>query len=300
MVTRTQSLDMRSTAALRRIADYIALAKPRLVALNLVSAFAGFYVASAGVTDTAVLLHLLVGVAFAAAGALALNQYFERDIDAKMRRTRQRPLPDGRLQPMEGLLFGSLITLVGLAHLAFLVNPISAAVTAVTVVTYLFVYTPLKRKSSLCTVVGAVPGALPPVTGWVAATGEFGVGAWVMFAILFLWQLPHSLAIAWLYRDDYARAGLRLLPIVDRQGGSTERQVVMNCLALLAVALLPTLIGMAGSIYFFGSLALGGGFLWCGLRLAISRSPAAAGRLLFASFVYLPALLALMTFDKAL
>ncbi len=297
MLTQTETVDLRLTQVLRKSMDLVTLAKPRLVSLILFSTFAGFYSASSDAIGAA-LLHVLMGTALAAGGALALNQYYERDIDARMRRTRNRPLAAGRLEPAEGLALGMAMSIAGILYLALVVNVASALVTAMTVVSYLLLYTPLKRRTPLCTVVGAVPGALPPVTGWVAATGEFGAGAWVLFAILFLWQLPHSLAIARLYREDYARAGLRLLPIVDPKGGSTERQVVMNCLALLPVALLPTVIGLTGTVYFFGSLVLGAGFLWCAIGMAVSRSTAAAGRVLFASFIYLPALLTLMTLDK--
>ena len=215
-----------------------------------------------------------------------------------MERTRTRPLPSGRLQPVEAMAFGAGLTAAGLILLTLGVNALSGLVTALTVVTYLFGYTPMKRVSPLCSVVGAIPGALPPVTGWVAAAGGFGAGAWVLFAILFLWQLPHSLAIAKLYSEDYARAGFRLLPIVDRDGHSTERQVVNNCLALLVVALLPTLVGLTGQIYFASALLLGIGLLVCGIGMVRTGTPAAARRVLFASLVYLPLLLAIMAADK--
>ena len=215
-----------------------------------------------------------------------------------MERTRARPLPDGRLQPLEALLFGGAITVIGVVYLAAFVNTASALVTAATVVLYLFAYTPLKVRSALCTIVGAVPGALPPVTGWVAAREDFGVGGWVLFGILFLWQLPHTLAIARLYRDDYARAGIYVLPVVDPDGTSTERHMVTASLALLAVSLLPTLVGMAGAVYFTGALLLGVALLVLGARQALTPSPLAARRVLFASLLYLPLLLALLVFDK--
>ncbi|HSD50204.1 MAG TPA: heme o synthase, partial [Candidatus Methylomirabilis sp.] len=256
------------------------------------------YLGSHGTTDLLRLLPTLLGTGLAAAGTLALNQFLEREVDAKMERTRLRPLPEGRLQPREALAFGMLVAAVCLVYLGVTVNAVSGLVTAFTVVSYLFVYTPLKRRTSLCSVLGAIPGALPPVTGWVAARGDFGPGAWVLFAILFLWQLPHSLAIGWLYRADYARAGIRLLPVIEPDGSSTGRQIVSNCLALLAVGLLPTLIGLTGSLYFLGALALGTGLLVCGIVLAVSRSAADARRLVFASLVYLPALLVLMALNK--
>jgi heme o synthase len=278
--------------------DFLALTRPRVVLMVMITTLVGFYLASVGTPDYVRLIQTLVGLGLASGGTLALNQYLERDVDARMERTRLRPLPDGRLQPAEALVFGVSITGVGLLHLAFFVNGLSAFVTAISVGSYLFLYTPLKRKTSLCSVVGAVPGALPPVIGWVAARGELGLGAWVLFAILFLWQIPHSLAIARLYRDDYARAGIQLLPVVEPDGRSTGRQIVSNCLALLAVGLLPTLIGLAGSVYFLGAFVMGVGFLGCGIGLAVSHSEAAARRLLFASLIYLPAQLGLMALDK--
>lgn len=281
-----------------RAADFLALTRPRVVLMVLVTTFVGFYLASSGVPDVNLLLRTLLGMALAAGGTLALNQYLERDVDAWMERTRLRPLPDGRLRPIEALAFGVVIAGAGVLYLALRVNLLSGLVTAISVGSYLFLYTPLKRKTSLCSVVGAVPGALPPVIGWGAARGALGLEAGVLFAILFLWQIPHSLAIARLYRDDYARAGIRLLPVIEPDGGSTGRQIVSNCLALLAVGLLPTLVGLAGPLYFFAALALGIGFLWCGIDLAISRSEAAARRLLVASLVYLPAGLLLMALDK--
>jgi protoheme IX farnesyltransferase len=281
-----------------RISDFVALTRPRVVVMVLVTTLVGFYVGSMGTADTLRLMSTLIGMGLAAGGTLALNQFLEQDVDARMDRTRLRPLPDGRLEPKAALLFGAVITGGGLLFLALAVNLLSAGVTAVSVGSYLFLYTPLKRRTSLCSVVGAVPGALPPVVGWAAARGELGVEAWVLFAILFLWQIPHSLAIARLYRDDYARAGIRLLPVIEPDGGSTGRQIVTNCLALLAVGSLPTLIGLAGSIYFIGAFVLGVGFLGFGIGLAISRSETAARRLLLASLVYLPAQLGLMAWDK--
>jgi protoheme IX farnesyltransferase len=215
-----------------------------------------------------------------------------------MERTRVRPLPEGRLAPLEALLFGTAVTVAGLGYLGAFVSTMVLLVTAATTGLYLFAYTPLKLRTPLCTIVGAVPGALPPVTGWVASREAFGIGAWVLFGILFLWQLPHTLAIARLYRDDYARAGVRLLPVVD-EGTSTERQIVTGCLALLAVSLLPTLIGLAGPVYFVGAFLLGTGFVVLGTRQALTPSPGSARRVLFASLLYLPVLLALLAFDKA-
>jgi len=282
----------------RVLADLLALAKPRVVLMILVTTAVGYYAGLTGAPDYARLLHVLVGTLLAAGGALALNQYWERDVDARMERTRARPLPDGRLAPLEALLFGSTLTALGLVYTGAFVGELALAITLATAALYLFAYTPLKRRTPLCTLVGAVPGALPPVTGWVAAREGFGVGAWVLFGILFLWQLPHTLAIARLYRDDYARAGVRLLPVVDADGSSTERQIVTGCLALLVVSLLPTLIGIAGPVYFVGAYLLGAAFVALGARQALVPSTVAARRVLFASLLYLPALLALLAFDK--
>jgi protoheme IX farnesyltransferase len=282
----------------RVLTDLILLTKPRVVLMVIVTTVVGYYVGLTGAPDYVRLLHLLVGTALAAGGTLALNQYWEREVDALMERTRGRPLPDGRLTPLEGLVFGSAVTTLGIVYLAAAVGARAALVTAAIFALYLFVYTPLKLRTPLCTIVGAVPGALPPVTGWVAARDEFGVGAWVLFGILFLWQLPHTLAIGRLYRDDYARAGVRLLPVIDEQGRSTERQIVTGCLALLGVSLLPTLIGLAGTVYFAGALLLGSAFVALGTWQAVSPSLAGARRVLLASLLYLPALLALLAFDR--
>lgn len=282
----------------QRVMDYMALAKPRVVVMVMAVTVAGFYMGTTGTADWLRLLHLLIGVALSGGGTLALNQYIERKEDALMVRTQNRPLPEGRLQPQGAMWFGVLLTVFGLLYLAFMAHPLAGLVTAVTVVTYLFAYTLLKLKTSLCSVVGAVPGALPPVTGWVAARGQFDSEVWVLFAILFLWQLPHSLAIAWLYRDDYARAGFRLLPVIEPDGHSTGRQIVANCLALLGVGLLPTLVGLAGPTYFIVALLLGLVFLGFGIDLALSRTDEAARRLVLASLVYVPLVFLLMVLDK--
>ncbi len=282
----------------RRVADFVSLTKPRVVTMVLLTTVVGFYLGSTGEVDYLGMLATVLGTGLAAGGTLTLNQYIERDLDARMERTKSRPLPDGRLLPLDALAFGTLLVTAGLLLLTFQVNAISGFVTALTVVTYLFMYTPLKRKTSLCSIVGAIPGALPPVTGWAAARGSVGVEAWVLFAILFLWQLPHSLAIAWLYREDYARAGMRLLPVIEPDGRSTGRQVMVNCVALLAVGLLPTLLGLAGAAYIAVASVLGVGLLGFGVTLARTRTAAAARWMLFATLAYLPILLVVMAIDK--
>ena len=293
------SVDVAGAVVARRsLRDFVELTKPRVVSMVLVTTLVGFYLGSSGTPDWWLLVATLIGTGLAAGGTLALNQYIERDQDAQMHRTQGRPLPSGRLQPLDALRFGAALTALGLGVLTVLAHPLSGLVTATTVVTYLGCYTPMKRRTPLCGIVGAVPGALPPVTGWVAATGSLDAGAWVLFSILFLWQLPHSLAIAQLYAADYARAGFRLLPIVDRDGHSTERQIVINCVALLAVGLTPTLLGLAGVLYFAVALVLGMGFLAFGVASAVRPSPVAARRVMVASLIYLPLLLACMAWDK--
>jgi protoheme IX farnesyltransferase len=295
---RTVTVEAARVGVWPRLVDSLALMKPRMVLMILAVTMAGFYMGSVGIPDWTRLLHLLFGVALSAGGTLALNQYIERQEDALMPRTQSRPLPDGRLQPLSAFWLGLMVTLVGLAYLLLMVNGLATLVTATTTVSYLFWYTPLKRKTSLCSFVGALPGALPPVTGWVAARGALSSEVWVLFAILFLWQLPHSLAIAWLYREEYARAGFRLLPVLYPDGRSTGRQIVTNCLALLAVGLLPTLLGLTGTVYFVAMLILGLGFLGFGIDVALSRSAAAARRLVWVSLIYLPLAFLLMVLDK--
>ena len=294
------TIEISLSSGYRRIADFLELTKPRVSLMVLVTTFVGYYLGSDPSPGYWRLIGTLIGTALASGGTLALNQFLERRPDALMERTRRRPLPDGRIQPTEALVFGVVVAAAGLLVLALAVNALSALVTAAIVAIYLFVYTPLKQKSPLCGIVGAVPGALPPVIGWTAARGELDVAAGVLFAILFLWQIPHTLAIASLYRDDFARAGIRFLPVVEPDGGSTGRQIIEHCLALLAVSLLPTLVGMAGALYFLVALLLGAGLLAYGVRLAVTRTSTAARRLLLASLVYLPALLVVMALDRAL
>ena len=280
------------------VADFIELVKPRLVVMILITTAAGFYLGAQQTVDWLRCLHTLVGAGLTAAGVLGLNQYLERDVDAQMKRTQERPLPGGRMSPITALLVGAVLTGSGMLYLTFIVNMLSGFVISLIVVSYLFLYTPLKRKTSLCTLMGAVPGALPPVVGWVAARGALTGGAWVLFTILFLWQIPHSLAIAYIYREDYAKAGFRLLPVIHPDGTSTCRQIVVNCVALLGIGLLPTLYNIAGTVYFFTALLSGVAFLSVGIYLARTRSVKAARYLLYASLVYLPLVYITMALDK--
>jgi len=232
----------------RRLADYLALAKPRVVLMVLVTTTVGYVLGSAALPAFLPLGRLLVGTALAAAGTLALNQWMERDLDARMARTRHRPLPEGRLLPAEAFALGAALLAAGVAVLALSANGLSAEVTGAIAVVYLLVYTPLKPVTPLSMIAGAISGALPPVAGWAAANGQLGPEPWVLAGIMFLWQITHTLAIGHLYRKDYARAGMRLLPVLDEGGGSTSLQAFNNCLALLPVGLLPSLIGLTGSV----------------------------------------------------
>ena len=278
--------------------DLVALSKPRVLLMVLASTLTGYFLALDGPADFARVIHVLIGTFMAAGGTLALNQYVERDVDALMERTRRRPLPDHRLQPLEALLFAGVLTSAGVTYLAISIGIAVAGLTLATTILYLGAYTPLKTRSALCMLVGAVPGALPPVTGWLAARGDLGLGAAMLFAIVFLWQLPHTLAIARLYRDDYARAGVRVLPVVDAHGTVSDRQIVTSTLALLGVSVLPTAIGLSGTAYFATACTLGLGLLGIGLAHASTPSLASARRVLLATLLYLPLLLAVLAFDR--
>jgi heme o synthase len=282
-----------------RVRDFVSLTKPRVVLMIVVTTAVAFHLGSAARPDWMQLGHTLAGTALAAGGTLALNQFLERVSDALMWRTRDRALPSGRLAPNEALWFGGLALAIGLGYLTIAVGWLVGAVTLATASLYLGLYTPLKRWTALCTVVGAIPGALPPVTGWAAAQGKLGVGAAVLFMILFCWQIPHTLAIARLYQADYARAGIRVMPVVYPDGVSTDRQMVVGCLALLIVALVPTLVTLTGWVYFMGAGVLGLAFLACGVRHALAPSRNSARWMVLASVLYLPVLLALMVLDKA-
>jgi protoheme IX farnesyltransferase len=278
-----------------RTADYLELTKARVAVLVLFTVAAGFWLGARGTPDLAMLVHTVVATGLVAAGASALNQLLERHTDALMRRTEGRPLPSGRLQPVEVLAFGLALTLGGLIYLAAVVRqPLAVLVAVFTVVSYVLLYTPLKRRTTLNTLVGAVPGALPPVIGWTAARGDLGPEALALFLILFIWQVPHFLAIAWIYREDYARAGLRMLPAADPTGRLTGRQMTLYCLTLIPVSLLPCLLGEAGPAYLMAAIALGLAFLASALGFLHEVSTDQARRVLKASLIYLPVLLALL------
>ena len=293
----TRAMD-KMGAAPGAVADFCELVKSRLTALVLVTTLAGFYLGWNGPMNYVLMLNALFGTALVAAGAAALNELIERDADAAMHRTQDRPLPSGRMGPNAALLIGFGLAVAGLAWLLLLVNVLSSALAALTLGTYLFAYTPLKRVTTLNTLVGAIPGALPPVIGWAAARGTVDAGGWVLFAILFFWQMPHFLAIAWMYREDYARGGFVMLSHQDEDGTSTARQAVNYASALLLVSLLPGLLGMAGRTYFFGAFVLGLGMVYNAVRMQLQTDRGSARRLFFASIIYLPLLLALLCFSK--
>lgn len=278
---------------------YVVLTKPDVTFLVVITTVAGFYLGSRTSPDWSLLMHTLFGTMLVAGGTAALNQYFERDMDALMRRTAARPLPVGLLQPREVLLFGVTTIVIGSAWLAFAVNIVAALLALATTVLYLGLYTPLKTRTTLATAVGAIPGALPPLIGWAAAAhGSLSLGAWLLFGILFFWQFPHFFSIAWIYREDYARAGIRMLPVVDRSGDATFRQIVAMSAILVPVSLLPAVIGMAGIRYFFGALVLGMILLQVSLWASRERTNFRAKWLMHATVAHIPLLLGLMILDK--
>ena len=292
----------RDTAARRRsaLSDYLQLTKPRLNLLVVLTTLAGYYMGMGGNGSMLIkLVHTVVGTTLVAGGASVLNQLWEKDTDRLMRRTRMRPLPDARLAPRPALWFGLALVALGLAQLFAFVNPLAAGVALATVLSYVVVYTPLKLVSSLSTIAGAIPGALPPLIGWAAATGTLSLGGWVLFGIVFLWQMPHFLAIAWMHRDDYASAGMPLLPVIEPDGRSTGRQAVLYAAAMIPVSLLPTLIGLAGPRYMAAALALGAVVLWLAFTFAATRTHGTARRLFFATIIYLPLLWGALVIDHA-
>ena len=281
-----------------RFAVFSDLIKARLTFLVLLTTLVGFYVGFRGDLNWLLLFNTMLGTALVASGAAALNQLLEREHDAKMRRTEDRPLPSGRMQPETVLILGGASGGIGLIYLALAVNLTTSLLGAITLASYLFIYTPLKRVTTLNTVVGAIPGALPPLMGWTAARGELSQGGWALFAILFFWQLPHFLAIAWIYREQYARAGFVMLPVVDTAGERTGRQAVSHTLGLLPVSLCPYVFHMAGPVYLVGALGLGLAFLWFAIQFSRHLTIPRARQLFFASILYLPLLLGLMVLDK--
>ena len=278
--------------------SYVVLTKPDVTFLVVITTVAGFYLGSAGAINWLLLLNTLLATMLVAGGTAALNQYVEREMDAVMRRTASRPLPSGTLQPRDVMIFGVSAIVVGTLWLALAVNGIAALVALATAVLYLGAYTPLKTRTPLATAVGAIPGALPPLIGWAAAHGSLSLGGWVLFAILFFWQFPHFMSIAWMYREDYARAGIKMLPVVDPKGDSTFRQIVTTSAILVWVSALPTVFGMVGISYFFGALALGMLLLQVSLWANRRRTNARAKWLMHATVAHIPILLCWMIADR--
>lgn len=296
------ALDVRTPVAQlgarERLAAYLELTKPRITFLIVLTSAAGFVLGSAGQVSYVLFANAMIGIALLSSGIATLNQFMERDLDSLMRRTSTRPLPSRRVVPAEAFFFGVGLTIIAEVYLAIFVNPLTAACGLGVIVGYLLCYTPLKTRTTLSTVVGAFPGAMPPLMGWTAASGELTNGAWVLFAILFLWQFPHFLAIAWMYREDYGRAGIVMLPVVEPEGRVTGQQIVAYTLMLLPVSLLPTVLGFSGRVYFVGAIVLGVGYLYFSLKMAFSKSNQDARRLLLASVLYLPLLFILMVINR--
>lgn len=280
------------------IAVYADLFKARLTLLVLLTTLVGFYVGFRGALDYQLMLHTLIGTALLASGAAAFNQLFERDYDARMRRTMDRPLPSGRLQPRTVLRVGAIIASLGLLELALFTNLLTAVLGSISFVSYVFIYTPLKRVTWTNTLVGAIPGALPPLMGWTAARGDLSWAGFSLFAVLAFWQIPHFFAIAWMYRGEYAKAGFKMLPSIDPDGRRTGRQAVSHSLALAAASLCPFFLGLAGSWYFASALLISAGFLWCAVQFARHLNMDRARYLFFASIIYLPLLLGALVIDK--
>jgi protoheme IX farnesyltransferase len=281
------------------VRDLIELVKARLTLLVLLTTAVGFYLGVEGPMNFAALLHTVLGTAAAAAGAAALNQWWEHKLDAMMQRTQFRPVPAGRMRPIEALVIGGTFSICGVAYLALGCNALSAALAAITIIVYIFAYTPLKTVSTFNTALGAVPGALPPMIGWAAARGTLNAGAWMLFAILFFWQLPHFFAIAWMYRDDYARAGFQMISTDDRTGERSASQSVFFCMLLLIIAGLPAYLGIATVFYLLAELLLGGVFVGMAMRFLKTRARADARRLFITSIIYLPLLLGALVLSKA-
>lgn len=298
MKATTQSLTTAATSERSWFAVYADLFKARLTLLVLLTTLVGFYLASPSPVNYALMINTILGTALVVCGAAALNQLWERQFDAKMRRTQNRPLPAGRLQPSTVLRVGCGTALAGLIYLAVAVDLTVAILGAVSLVVYVFLYTPLKRVTWLNTAVGTVPGGLPVVMGWAAARGSITVESLALFGILAFWQIPHFMAIAWVYREEYRKAGFKMLPVLDPDGTLTGRQAVLNTVALLPVSLLPYFFGLVGPVYLVGAFLLGSGFLWSALRFSRHLDMPRAWHLFYLSIIYLPVLLILLVVDK--
>ncbi|MFN6963948.1 MAG: heme o synthase [Pyrinomonadaceae bacterium] len=281
-----------------RLTAFIELTKPRIAFLLVLTSAAGFYLGSGAEVDYVRFLNAMIGITLLAFGVATLNQFIERDLDMLMERTARRPLPTGRVTPREALIFGIAQCVAAELYILFLVNPLTALLGLLVIVGYVLMYTPMKTRTSVSTAVGAIPGALPPLMGWTAAADQISITAWALFVMQFLWQFPHFLAIAWMYREQYAKAGIKMLPVVEPEGRITARQIVMFTIMLVPVSLAPTFFGLTGTMYLAGALLLGIGFLYASVRAARSKSDRDARSLLLVSVIYLPLLFVLMVADK--
>ena len=281
-----------------RFAAFVELTKPRIAVMLVLSAGAGFYMGSVGRFDFLLFTNAMIGIALLAFGVATLNQYVERRTDTLMERTACRPLPTGKISPVEALVFGIVQCLAAEVYLYFLVNPLTAALGLSVIVGYVLLYTPLKRITSASTAIGAIPGAMPPLMGWTAAANEITLGAWILFVFLFLWQFPHFFAIAWMYKDQYANAGIKMLPVVDHDGRLTARQIVMFTMMMVAVSVAPFFFGLTGLVFPIITLILGGWFMWQSIVAARSKTPEMARKLLMVSVIYLPLVFLALVLDK--
>jgi protoheme IX farnesyltransferase len=280
-----------------RMVAFLELTKPRIAFMLVLTSAAGFYLGTQGSFDFVLFANAMIGIAILAFGVATLNQYVERRTDALMDRTKNRPLPSFRLSPIEALVFGLVQCAVAEVYLYFLVNPLTAGLGLVVIVGYVMLYTPLKTRTSASTAIGAIPGAMPPLMGWTAAADEITIGAWALFLLLFLWQFPHFLAIAWMYRDQYAKAGILMLPVVEPAGRITARQIVLFSIMLVPISLAPFFLGISGIVYLIGALLLGLWFLFESVLMARAKTVERARRLLFVSVLYLPLIFGLMVID---
>ena len=298
MDTATAEIGNNGIAGWRmRVGAFIELTKPRIAFMLVLTSAAGFYLGTVGAFDFALFLNAMIGILILAFGVATLNQYVERDTDVLMDRTKNRPLPSTRLVPIEALVFGVIQCLVAEVYLYFLVNPLTAGLGLVVIVGYVFLYTPLKTRTSASTAIGAIPGAMPPLMGWTASANEITIGALVLFVMLFLWQFPHFLAIAWMYREQYAKAGILMLPVLEPSGRITARQIVLFAIMLVPASLAPFFIGIAGVAYVIGATLLGLWFLYESIRTARAKTVERARRLLMVSVLYLPLLFGLLVLD---
>ncbi len=289
---------VRAVSFREKLTAYVELTKPRIAFLLVLTSAAGFYLATKEGFNTVLFVNSMIGITLLAFGVATLNQWFERELDPLMERTEKRPLPSKRVTPTEALVFGLVQCVVAEAYLFFLVNGLTAILGLVVIVGYVLVYTPLKTRTSASTAIGAIPGALPPLMGWTAAANEITLGAWALFAMQFLWQFPHFFAIAWMYRDQYKKAGILMLPVVEPSGTLTFRQIVLFTIMLLPVSVAPFIFGLSGKIFFVGAILLGIWFLYASVRSAMDKSNERARKLLLVSVIYLPLLFILMVADK--